>query len=303
MSIIVAKQRHATSRSRVKKAVRDAELCDSRNSCGSSSSNNAPRASGDDIRRTFPEPSYRRLSTQDILFERSDFQFRFASGHGRRNGSSALVQRMYSWRGYKCDGEIKSSAADEVTLQACRDQHVFGTLTVRFDTCGGLAADALYRVEIDAYRIAGASVCELTRLAVDPEYGSKEVLGALFHLAYIQLAIMRGSSDIFIEVNPRHVAFYRRMLNFRQVGECRTCPRVDAPAVLLHIPASDVGEQIAKYGGQPQPGVRSLYPYFFSSQDEAGIARRLNVGERSRASASVSPSSARREARMRVANI
>jgi hypothetical protein len=278
-------------------------LSDSRNTCGSNSSSNAARAGADDTNSAFPERSYGRLSAQDILFERSDFQFRFASDHGRRNGSSALVQRMYSWRGYKCDGEIRSSAADEVTLQACRDQHVFGTLTVRFDTSGGLAADVLYRAEIDAYRVAGAKVCELTRLAVDPEYGSKEVLGALFHLAYIQLASMRRCSDIFIEVNPRHVAFYRRMLNFRQLGECRTCPRVDAPAVLLHIPASYVGQQIAEYGGRPQPGVRSLYPYFFSSEEEEGIARRLNGGKPSCASSAVSSSSARREARIRVASI
>jgi hypothetical protein len=273
MSAIVAKQRHGASKPPVKKARLESELYVSRNTPGTIASKNVVTLPRVDT----PQDGVRVADSLDILFERSDFQFRFASDRGRRNGSSALIQRMYSWRGYKCDGQVDPAQdADEVTLQACRDEHVFGTLTVCFDTRGGgLAADALYQNEIDAYRTAGAKVCELTRLAVDPEYGSKEVLGALFHLAYIQLGVMRGRSDIFIEVNPRHVSFYRRMLNFRQIGECRTCPRVDAPAVLLHVPVAYVAEQIALCGGHPERAVRSLYPYFFSSEEEQGITRRL----------------------------
>jgi hypothetical protein len=276
MSAIVAKQRHAASEQPVKKAAAESRLYDSCNIAGTIASKNDSEPASVDIPPEFSPDSFSGADPEDLLFERSDFQFRFASDHGRRNRSSALIQRMYAWRGYKCDGQVDPDHdADEVTLQACRDEHVFGTLTVCFDTTGGLAADALYRNEIDAYRKAGAKVCELTRLAVDPEYGSKEVLGALFHLAYIQLGVMRGRSHIFIEVNPRHVSFYRRMLNFRQIGECRTCPRVDAPAVLLHVPVAYVAEQIALCGGHPEKAVRSLYPYFFSSEEEQGITRRL----------------------------
>jgi hypothetical protein len=68
----------------------------------------------------------------------------------------------------------------------------------------------LYREEIDAYRRTGAKVCELTRLAIDPVHGSKEVLGARFHLAYIFGRQLGGITDVSIEANPRHVAFYRR---------------------------------------------------------------------------------------------
>jgi hypothetical protein len=276
MSAIVAKQRHARSESPVKKAVVESRLYDSCNIAGTIASSNEFGPASIDIPQEFSRDSSPGADSEDILFERSDFQFRFASDHGRRNGSSALIQRMYSWRGYKCDGQVDPAHdADEVTLQACHDEHVFGTLTVCFDSRGGLAADALYRNEIDAHRTAGAKVCEVTRLAVDPEYGSKELLGTLFHLAYIQFGVMRRRSDVFIEVNPRHVSFYRRMLNFRQVGECRTCPRVDAPAVLLHVKVAYMAEQIALCGGHPEKAVRSLYPYFFSSEEEQGIARRL----------------------------
>ena len=285
MPPIVVKRRHSASKVSSKTVPGPSTVCDFRNTLagGVNSSENGWAGSSADSRREFFQEYLTAPQAEQILLERSDFQFRFANDHGRRNSSSALIQRMYSWRGYKCDGEIDPERdANQVTLQACRDEHVFGTITVCFDSDAGLSADALYRSEIDAYRDAGAQVCELTRLAVDPEHGSKEVLGALFHLAYLQIVVLRGGTDIFIEVNPRHVSFYQRMLNFRQVGECRTCPRVDAPAVLLHVEVAYVAEQIALYGGHQVRRTRSLYPYFFSMEEEQGLSRRLlGIGHRS----------------------
>ena len=213
--------------------------------------------------------------TEEILLERSDFQVRLADTRGRRNKSSVLINRMYSWRGYKRRTQNQAQDFNRITLQACHADSVFGTLTVAFDSAAGLAADNLYNSEIDAYREAGASVCELTRLAVDPRDGSKEVLGTLFHLAYIYGGLLRGATDVFIEVNPRHVSFYKRMLDFDQAGECKLCERVDAPAVLLHLEVAYVAEQIARYGGHRGRGKRSLYPYFFSKQEEEGLTQRI----------------------------
>jgi hypothetical protein len=222
------------------------------------------------------QDSNRQTRGDELLIERSDFQIRLANNRGRRNTSSVLIQRMYSWRGYKSGGIHEDAAhqANRVTLQACRDDTVFGTLTVNFDSEGGLAADGLYQAEIDEFRNGGSIVSEVTQLAIDPEHGSKEVLGALFHLAHM-LCLLRAVTDVFIEVNPRHVGFYRRMLNFQQVGECRTCERVNAPAVLLHVEIAYMSEQIARYGGHHGRGKRSLYPYFFSRQEQEGLPRRI----------------------------
>ena len=213
---------------------------------------------------------------EKVLVERSDFQVRLADTHGSRNKSSLLINRRYAWRGYKNDaGTASSPEANHITLQACRVDAVFGTLSLRFDSEAGLAADNLYKAEIDRYRDSGARVCELTRLAIDPEHGSKEVLGALFHLTYIFGNVFGPATDVFIEVNPRHVVFYKRMLHFRQVGECKMCERVNAPAVLLHLNVAHVTEQIARYGGTRDPSQRSLYPYFFSKAEEEGLQRRI----------------------------
>jgi hypothetical protein len=52
-------------------------------------------------------------------------------------------------------------------------------------------------------------------------------------------------------------------------------PRVDAPAVLLHVEVAYVGEQAALFGGQGVAANRSLYPYFCSPQEEAAAIQRL----------------------------
>ena len=69
----------------------------------------------------------------------------------------------------------------------------------------------------------------------------------------------------------------KRMLGFEQLGQERMCPRVNAPAVLLHLPFAFATKEIAHHGGAfvEIPGVKSIYPYFFSRQDESGMVARL----------------------------
>jgi hypothetical protein len=216
----------------------------------------------------------------ELLLVRKEFQLRLANSRGLHNESSELVERMYAWRGYKQTEQTSVRRANEATLQTCVGEQVFGTLTVRYDSEAGLAADDLYKRELDAYRSGGARIAELTRLAVDPELGSKEVLGALFHTAYIFCGPVGRVSDVFIEVNPRHVGFYQRMLNFRQAGEPKMCSRVAAPAVLLHVDVAHVGKLASLYGGKAAEGERSLYPYFCSQEEAAQLTRRVVTDRR-----------------------
>jgi hypothetical protein len=93
--------------------------------------------------------------------------------------------------------------------------------------------------------------------------GSKGALGSLFHLAFIYACRINDCDEILVEVNPRHMAFYKRMLGFIQAAPERTRDRVGAPAVLLRLPSMYVGEQIDLHAGHQTSGKRSLYPYFF----------------------------------------
>ncbi|QID19856.1 N-acetyltransferase [Nitrogeniibacter mangrovi] len=183
---------------------------------------------------------------------------------------------MYAWRGLLTHAPSRlDDRPNQLTLIASRGTTMFGTLTLSLDSPEGLCADELYADEIAAARQRGARVCELTRLAIDPAFNSKEVLGSIFHLAYIFGRLVHGMSDLFIEVNPRHVGFYTRMLGFRVAGEERICPRVEAPAVLLHLPLDYVDEQISHHASLTGSGERNLYTYFFSAAEQQGLLRRL----------------------------
>lgn len=216
----------------------------------------------------------------DIALSEQQFKVRLANSEGKRESASLLIKKMYAWRGYDTVGAGIDNP-NRITLMADVAGQPIGTLTIGLDSPSGLLVDALYRDEIERLRHNGRTVCEFTKLAVDQAMQSKRVLAALFQLAYIYAHRIHAATDVVIEVNPRHVLFYRRMLGFEQLGEERMCPRVNAPAVLLHLSFAYAAEQILAYAGRFEEvaGVRSIYPFFLPSKDEDGITQRLIRGE------------------------
>jgi hypothetical protein len=111
-----------------------------------------------------------------------------------------------------------------------------------------LLVDAAYGAELAALRSEGRRVCELTRLAVDAHADSRSVLAALFSLAYLLGRVVHEVTDVFIEVNPRHVAFYERALGFVVAAGERLCTRVKAPSVLLRLEAARLEARLRAFG-------------------------------------------------------
>jgi hypothetical protein len=200
-----------------------------------------------------PDPIARKPApeeNQDYELEHHGYRVRRVRLPERRRKASMLIQYMYSRRGYYTETAcVLPHCLTRITLETSRGEELFGTLTLGLDSKEGLLADALSHSEVDVLRTMGRKLCEISSLAVDPRFGSKEVLGSLFHLAYIYGRVIHKATDVLIEVNPRHVKFYKRMLGFRQIGHVHTCPRVDAPAVLLHLELAYLETQIAKYAG------------------------------------------------------
>jgi hypothetical protein len=206
------------------------------------------------------------------------FKIRLAS-QGTRRAAGQLVERRYASRGY-------------VTGEAPGDPHLFtflaydegvlaGTVGVRLDSDRGLSADELYHEELAPLRADGASLCEFTRLAVDVKAASKPVLAGLFHTAYLFAARLRRHTHAVIEVNPRHVPFYRRALRFEPLGAERLNPRVDAPGILLGVSFEEISRGLARYGGRGAAAEdRSLFAYAFGPDEEPGILSRLKSLDR-----------------------
>jgi hypothetical protein len=206
--------------------------------------------------------------------EHQVFNIRVALSAGGQAASCALVRRMYAWRGYAF--ENGEGAFDKVTLYAETGGELVGTMSLCLDRGNALPADENFGERLDILRRQDRRLCEPSRLAIDAGM-SKRVFAALIHISYLYAGELHGFTDYIIEVNPRHVAFYRRMLGFTDFGGERACSRVGAPAVLLRLPLDQMGVQIRKWGGsfEQHAGERSFYPYFFPLWEVPSISARL----------------------------
>ena len=168
-------------------------------------------------------------------FEPPEIKVAPAVTYHQHRACSALVRRMYAWRGYRISPPRQLiEDPNHATLGAWMDGELVATLTASRDSTAGLLADNLYAEELAALRKPSRVISEVTRLAVDTDCHDPEILKSLFRSSYQYARAIFGVTDVVIEVNPRHASYYRREFGFSQIGTVRTCPRVDAPAVLLH---------------------------------------------------------------------
>lgn len=217
-------------------------------------------------------------TARDHAIDVQVFHIRMANSAGRREAASLLIRKMYGWRGYAIDAAVQHET-NKITLYAETGGITVGTMSLCLDLDVGLPADENFGDKLDELRAQNRRLCEPSRLAIDKGV-TKRVFASLIHISYIYAHNIHGFTDYVIEVNPRHVMFYKRMLGFRDFGEERPCTRVGAPAVLLRLKLDYMGAQIRKFGGlmEQHGNERSFYPYFFPIWDEPGITDRLIGG-------------------------
>lgn len=216
--------------------------------------------------RFLEDSSNSSLAEENCLLQVADFSIHLVSSFKQRVKASTLIKRMYASRGYQTENtSVFSDSPNQYTFEARDAQKLLGTLTLTIDSDDGLLADQLYKNEIDVFRSAGENVCEVSKLAFSPNTSSKQIFAALFHVAYLYARFLHGVETAFIEINPRHVRFYTSTLGFSEIGEQRICPRVAAPAILLGLNLSHMGNQIAQYAGvNSEDKGKSIYPYFLA---------------------------------------
>ncbi len=215
----------------------------------------------------------------------TEFSIRLAH-HGQRTAHQAagdLLARRYAWRGYRSVSLPRDQTGWRTTLTAHGEADApIGTLTLELDGGPeGLSAAAAFGPEVAALRARGLRLAEFTRLAVETTPHSQRVLAGLFHVGYIVAHRLRGCDTLLLEVHPRHVRFYERMLGCQVIAPVRQHPGVQAPAVLLSAPFAYIRAQLAAHGGSAEQAgsARSLYPFAFPAHDEAGILARLVLAQ------------------------
>jgi hypothetical protein len=198
----------------------------------------------------------------------------------KQSSAKNLINDRYGWRGYGTDHEIPIGA-HHTTFVAEVDQRVIGTITLGVDAGNGLAIDSTFADVTNQFREKpGTRICELTKLAFDCSIRSKEVMAGLFHLAFMYGTSTSDCTDLFIEVNPRHTRFYEMMLGFCGVGLARINESVEAKAQLMRLEVDAIRRNICEMAGKLGAGLgHSLYPYFFSPDDERRIRRSLGLSQ------------------------
>jgi hypothetical protein len=168
-----------------------------------------------------------------------------ASSPDELHAAAKLVESRYAARGYRSGAEDRGLPPG-IRLIATDCDAIVGTVTLRLDGPRGLAADEGYGDAIDAVRRPGRNVCELGRLALAEDAEWRPVLSALFGLAHVMARRLHGCTDVFVEVNPRHANFYRKLFGFAVAAGERVCPRVMAPAVLLRLEIARLEARLAE---------------------------------------------------------
>jgi hypothetical protein len=193
-------------------------------------------------------------------------------------GAHSLVARRYAERGYISSDLSTHADGSVVVCSAFEGQTTVGTIAVRYESEQGLNADVIFGPELNELRAGGLSLCEFGRLALDLGVSeNKALLARLFHLAFLHAYRLAACELLVIEVNPRHVPFYRRMLGFKVCSDVRLNLSVNAPAVLMSLDLQYAAEQIGIFGGCPANSTltRTLYPYAYSPADEGAILSKL----------------------------
>lgn len=196
-----------------------------------------------------------------------------------RMAASRLLQDRYRWRGYNEVSLPPGQSVRHFPLLATRAGQALGTLTVGLDGDAGLSAEQTFPAEIAAMRLAGLRLSEFTRLALDPDLASRQVLATLFQVAYLTAARLGDADRVVMEVNPRHVAYYVRVLGARVAGSERMHAQVNAPAVLLSITFDDIRRRITRVLASADDRLSSRHTPFslaLSAEEEDAILERLS---------------------------
>ena len=97
----------------------------------------------------------------------------------------------------------------------------------------------------------------------------------MFNVAFLLARHLHRASDLVMEVNPRHVSYYLRMLGCKVAGAETICPRVGAPAVLLHLSLDHVQDEIDRYHAGTLKQIRSLYRQSFPPPEQPQLLATL----------------------------
>jgi hypothetical protein len=153
-----------------------------------------------------------------------------------------LLHDQYVWRRYMVPIAARrrinahNLLPTTKVLVARSGDGVVATLTVVEDSRLGLPVDEVLGTDLGRLRSAGRRVAEAGSLGVDVRWrpSGVPILVRLYRLAALYAAVVARLDWLAFVVHPRHLAFYRTLLPFRQFAGTRRYRRLEgAPMIGL----------------------------------------------------------------------
>lgn len=139
-----------------------------------------------------------------------------------------LVHECYVQRGYiePCRGRVRvrpfEAMPELATFVAKVGDRVVAVTSVLMDSPElGLPSDKVFAEEVGALLLEGRRVCEITNLAVHPDYRSTGVFSELTRCCLAH-AMAVSYDDMFIAISPEHARFFQEVLLFEPWGDRRS---------------------------------------------------------------------------------
>ncbi|PCJ56834.1 MAG: hypothetical protein COA79_17930 [Planctomycetota bacterium] len=155
-----------------------------------------------------------------------------------------LVHDVYRAKNFVVDDNYKTikSSYDEqpsTLIVAAKNSknEIVATLTIVSNE-KYLPCYEVFKDEVN--NLKNKKLAEITRLAITKDYRkSTELLKGLFNFVYVYSYQLLECDVTLIEVNPRHVQYYKRYLFFNILSKEQNCSRVqNGPAILLGLKLS-----------------------------------------------------------------
>jgi len=212
-----------------------------------------------------------------------EFSIKVANTLEEREAVFNLAYQVYMEKGYVQKNQnqwlIKEYDFDPNTVVLIvknQDGIIVGSVTIAFESNFRLPAMSLFQNEIEYIRMPEMKIAEISRLVIDKNYrNSKNILLLLINYLFIYTHHVKEYSRLVIQVNPRHVNFYKTFLCFDEISESRPCSQVqNAPAVLLSVSMSIYQNELIKCSQPNFIGSRykTLYKNFLKPNQEQLVA-------------------------------
>ena len=226
------------------------------------------------------------IENEEVLLEKdktSEFTIKVANTLEEREAVFNLGYRVYLEKGYVKENTnqwlvLDYDAKPETLILMVKDKNnnIAGSVTLVFKNKSSLPAEKIYKEEINLLAVNGKKLVEISRLVIDPNYrNSKEIILLLFNYLSIYAHHIKSYDSLMIQVNPRHVGYYEKLLNFQEIGQEKMCPSVqNAPAILMELPLAKYQSEVKRFSNNPSQNKkeRLLYASFLKADQESLVA-------------------------------